>query len=98
MLRDSIDCAFDAVADLRGCVRAVPIVRKRDVEIVKSHQRLDPFRHPGVEGITVARLADFDEVLRALLVLIEVGTRRERKCVRHTNLLSLNAWSPHASG
>ena len=98
VLRDSIDRAFDAVTYLGGRVRAVSVAGKRDVKIVQLHERLDPFRHPGAESVSVARHADLEEVLRALFVLLEVGTRRQRKCVRHTNLLSWNAWSPHDSG
>jgi hypothetical protein len=30
--------------------------------------------------------------------LLEIGTRREGQRVRHTNLLSPHAWSPHESG
>ena len=94
----SIDCAFDAIADLCRRVRSMPIARKRDVEIIEFNELLDPLPDPGMEKIKVARLADFDEVFSAFLILLEVRARWEGKCIRHTNLLSLNAWSPHISG
>jgi hypothetical protein len=53
------------------------------------------------ERFGVARLPGLEEVLRLLLVLLEVGMGREIPGIRaggHTKLLSCVAWSPPASG
>src|ERR1700675_823943 len=42
VLRDSIDRALNAVIDLGGCVRAVPVAREGDVEIVGLHEGPHP--------------------------------------------------------
>src|SRR5262245_14361406 len=64
----------------------------------KAEELFDPLRRGAANSTSVARLAGELKVPGQFLVLLEIGTRREPQCIRHTNLLSLNAWSSHLSG
>src|SRR6516164_4083892 len=56
---------------------------------LEAGQRPRPARGPIADCTRLARPTCLLEVFCELLVLLEVGTRWKRKCVRHTNLLSL---------
>jgi hypothetical protein len=82
---------------LRSAVETLTCVLG-DLGFLQSREPVDQFGCPGANGARVTGLACTLEIFRELLVLVEVRTRSERKGVRHTNLLSPHAWSPHSSG
>ena len=85
---DAVDIGVDTVADV-----------DRDLGDASEARKLfQPAGRPGADCWRVARVASRLELLRKLLVLLEVGSGGERKGVGHTKLLSWHAWSPHESG
>src|SRR5262245_59905235 len=77
------------------CVGDLSLDYGRDLQTLLAGNRSCPTHGPAVDCILATRLASTMKTLSELLVLLKVGTGRKGKRFRHTNLLSLNAWSLH---
>src|SRR5438874_5045324 len=92
MTSEAIKRALNTMLDFARRIGPVPLAWKRDVQVVKLYKRVDPLARPGAQSFAITGLAELDQLLRPLLILLEVRTRRQRKCIGHTNLLSCSAW------
>src|SRR5258708_6673824 len=68
----------------------------RDLFRREPPQTWVPLSNPS-QGLDVRGLPGVEEILRLLLVLVGIGTRRERLCI-HDDLPFIDAWSPPESG